>query len=81
MINEANIKTILEDGLPEAYVRVGGDGTHFEAVIVSPAFEGKTLLQRHRLVNALLGEHINSGALHAFSMQTLTPAQWQERDA
>ncbi len=81
MINEARIKSILESGLPEAVVQVGGDGTHFEAVIVSSAFEGKTLLQRHRLVNELLGEHLHTGELHAFSMQTLTPTQWQEQSA
>ena len=78
-MDESSIRNALEAGLPDAQVRVSGDGTHFEAVIVSPAFEGKTLLQRHRLVNALLADALHSGALHALSMDTLTPGQWAAR--
>ncbi|ORZ30106.1 bola protein [Catenaria anguillulae PL171] len=52
----------------------GGCGAAFEVVIVSPLFEGKPLLQRHRLVNDLLKQEI--GAMHAFSQKTYTPEQW-----
>ncbi|KAI9149776.1 hypothetical protein H9P43_009955 [Blastocladiella emersonii ATCC 22665] len=54
----------------------GGCGAAFEVVIVSPLFEGKTLLQRHRLVNDLLKTEI--GAMHAFSQKTYTPAQYEQ---
>lgn len=81
MMDEAAIRSALEAGLPDARVQVSGDGTHFQAVIVSPAFEGRTLLQRHRLVNALLEDALHSGALHALSMDTLTPEQWAARQA
>lgn len=70
------IKSLIEHGLNDAEVAVeGADGVHFQALIVSPAFEGKSLIQRHRMVNALLQEQIQSGALHALSMDTLTPAE------
>ena len=49
-------------------------GQKLEVVIVSPLFEGKGLLQRHRLVNEALADEI--AQLHAFSQKTLTPAQW-----
>ena len=77
MMDSERIKALIESGLPECSAEVGGDGRHFQAVIVSPAFEGKPLLQRHRLVYGLLEEHIHSDELHALSMQTLTPEQWR----
>ena len=49
-------------------------GQKLEVVIVSPLFEGRGLLQRHRLVNEALVDEI--AQLHAFSQKTLTPAQW-----
>ncbi len=69
------IREILESGLTDATVAVDGDGRHFQALIVSPDFEGVPLIRRHRMVNDLLREHIDSDMLHAISMRTLTPGQ------
>ncbi len=55
---------------------MAGDGQHFEAVIVSDAFAGKSRIQQHQLVYAALGERMRE-EIHALSMKTLTPAQWQ----
>ncbi len=52
-----------------------GDGQHFEAVIVSAEFRGKSRVQRHQLVYAALGERMRE-EIHALSMQTLTPEEW-----
>lgn len=52
-----------------------GCGHKFAALIVSDQFEGKSLLQRHRLVNGVLEQELKT--IHAFSQKTLTPAQWQ----
>ena len=69
-----NIKRLIEEGLPECRAEVSGDGTHFEAVVVSPAFAGKSLLERHRLVYATLGERMG-GDIHALSIRAFTPAE------
>lgn len=53
-----------------------GCGMKFDAVIVSPKFEGKPLLQRQRLVNQTLAEEMKQ--IHAFTMRTFTPSQWKE---
>lgn len=53
-----------------------GCGMKFDAVIVSPKFEGKPVLQRQRLVNQTLAEEMKY--IHAFTMRTLTPSQWKE---
>jgi acid stress-induced BolA-like protein IbaG/YrbA len=59
------------------HVEVSGDGAHFEAVIVSNAFAGKRLIQRHQLVYAALGDRMRE-EIHALSMKTLTPEEFQK---
>lgn len=71
------IKAIIETGMPEASVEVDGDGTHFEALIVSDTFNGKTLLERHKLVYGVLGEAMKE-RIHALSLKTYTPEQWEK---
>ncbi len=61
-------------------LEVRGDGHHFEALIVSPAFEGKSRVARHQLVYAALGDRMRE-EIHALSMNTLTPAEWAARQA
>lgn len=63
--------------MPGSSVGVDGDGTHFEAVIVSSAFNGKTLLERHQLVYNVLGEAMKE-RIHALSLKTYTPEQWEK---
>jgi acid stress-induced BolA-like protein IbaG/YrbA len=57
---------------------VSGDGAHFEAVIVSPLFAGKSKVQRHRVVYRALGDRMRE-EIHALSMQTCTPETWLAR--
>ena len=52
--------------------------THFKVTVVSAAFEGKTLVARHRLVNGLLKDEL-AGGVHALSIHAYTPSQWSER--
>jgi len=74
-MNPAIIKQLIETGLPGAEADVAGDdGVHFEATVVSAAFEGKLPLARHRLVYATLGERMG-GEIHALALRTLTPAE------
>ncbi|KAJ6649841.1 putative dolichyl pyrophosphate Man9GlcNAc2 alpha-1,3-glucosyltransferase [Pseudolycoriella hygida] len=54
-----------------------GCGGKFSTIIVSEQFTGKSLLQRHRLVNAALSEELKT--IHAFSQKTFTPEQWAQR--
>jgi acid stress-induced BolA-like protein IbaG/YrbA len=57
---------------------VGGDGHHFEAVIVSDRFSGLSKIRQHQLVYQVLGERMRE-EIHALSMQTFTPEQWASR--
>lgn len=76
MMETHKVKALIEGALPDATVEVVGDGQHFQALIVSSAFEGKTRLARERLVNSHLKPYFDSGELHALAMRTLTPEQW-----
>lgn len=69
------IRTLIEQGLPGAEVHVDGDGTHFQATVVSDAFAGLPLLKQHRMVYATLGDRVG-GAIHALSLQTWTTGEW-----
>ena len=72
-----DIKLWIEQGLEDARVEIDGDGRHFNATIVSPAFEGKNPVQQHQLVYGALGDKMKA-EIHALSMRTFTPAQWDE---
>jgi acid stress-induced BolA-like protein IbaG/YrbA len=69
-----NVRDFILQGLPCEHIQVEGDGRHFEAVIVSKDFEGKGMLQQHKLVYQVLGDKMEN--IHALSMKTMTPAQW-----
>lgn len=68
------VKSLIETALPCQSVDVEGDGHHFYASIVSTAFAGMKLLDRHRLVKERLKSELDSGELHALSLRlTKTP--------
>jgi acid stress-induced BolA-like protein IbaG/YrbA len=73
-----DVKRYIVEQLECQHVEVSGDGQHFEAVIVSEAFRGKSRLQRHQLVYRALGDRMRE-EIHALSMQTLTPEDWASR--
>lgn len=53
-----------------------GSETHFKVVVVSEAFAGKRLVQRHQLVYAIVAEELRGG-VHALALHTHLPAEWQ----
>ncbi|WP_028357387.1 BolA family protein [Brackiella oedipodis] len=71
------VRAAIADNLSCDKVEVAGDGAHFEAIIVSPLFEGKRLIARHQLVYQALGERMKD-EIHALSMKTLTPEEYQQ---
>lgn len=74
-MNASTIEQLIRDGLPDAEVQVvGDDGVHFEAVVVTPAFDGKSKIARHRLVYQTLGT-LMGNEIHALSLKTLTPTE------
>ena len=72
------IKTAILEAVEDAEVHIldpRGDGIHLEAIVISPLFEGLSLLKRQRIVMSALKELFESG-LHALALKTYTPEQW-----
>jgi len=85
---QARIESILVEQFQPLHLRLRDDsanhaghagatsgGGHFKLLVVSTRFDGRTLLERHRMVNEALGELIG-GAIHALGMKTLSPSEW-----
>jgi acid stress-induced BolA-like protein IbaG/YrbA len=79
MVTPESVKSGIESGLACDHVEVVGDGQHFQAVVVSTQFAGKSRVQRHQLVYQALGDRMRE-EIHALSMQTLTPEEWNKKD-
>lgn len=74
-MDSLTIEQMIRAGLPGAEIEVRGeDGVHFEATVVSDAFEGKSTLHRHRMVYATLGKAMGD-EIHALSLDTRTPGE------
>ncbi|RVE60141.1 hypothetical protein OJAV_G00178020 [Oryzias javanicus] len=81
-ITADHIKNKLMKELSAAHVDVEDTSpnrcaTSFKVLLVSSQFEGKPLLQRHRMVNTCLAEELKE--IHAFEQKTLTPEQWEKQ--
>lgn len=72
------IKNLIEEGLPGCEVTVTGDGSHFDARVIGDMFEGQSPVNKQRLVYDTLGDRITSGEIHALSIKTFTPAEWEK---
>lgn len=80
MLSASQLESYITEHLACDYIKVlGDDGTHFEALIVSPAFEGKSMIQQHQLVYAALGDRMRA-EIHALSMKTYSPQKWSEKN-
>lgn len=69
MATNEELKARIEAAIPDATAEVSGDGRHFEAVVVSPAFAGLTRIAQHRLVYDVFDGELG-GRIHALSLQT-----------
>ena len=78
MTDPGSIEQSIRGGLACTHVEVRGDGAHFEAVIVSPAFAGLSRIRQHQLVYGALGERMRE-EIHALSMKTYSPEEWASR--
>ncbi|XP_018323248.1 bolA-like protein DDB_G0274169 isoform X1 [Agrilus planipennis] len=78
---KTNLNTTHLEVINESYMHnvPKGSETHFKVVVISEKFKDLPLIKRHRLVNNLLKDELQSG-VHALSIVAKTPEQWQESD-
>ncbi len=73
------LKQLIATALPCQHLEVEGDGRHWYATLVSPAFDGLTRIKRHQMVYATLGQRMHTDEVHALSMKTFTPTEWAQQ--
>lgn len=74
----AEVRQLIEAGIPDCEVTVSGEGCSFSVVVVSEAFTGMSLVKRQQQVLATVSQPLSTGALHAISMNVYTPAEWTQ---
>ena len=82
-MNPTEIETTLEKALPGCTVGVRdltGGGDHFQVMVVSEAFEGKTLIEQHQIIYGILKEAMGSERIHALALKTYTPGEWKNSE-
>lgn len=70
------VESLIKSEIPDSQVKVlSNDGSHFEVTVVSGSFEGKSRVRQHQMVYAAVKQAMNSEAIHALQLNTLTPAE------
>ena len=80
-MNVAQLKERLQTLAPETQadvVDMTGTQDHYQAVVISSAFEGKMMIEQHRMVFRLLQAEVDSGEVHALTLKTYTPEQFRK---
>ena len=73
------VKRLIEEGIEGCEAIVTADGSKYTAIVISDAFEGKTMIAEQKMVYAIVNEHIQSGAIHALTIKAFTPTEWAEK--
>lgn len=80
-MNPAEIESVIREKLDISHIEIENpmeDGLHFQALVVSKAFEGKSLVKQHQMVLQSLKQEFQT-VLHALSLKTFTPKEWNAR--
>ncbi len=79
MISQDEVKAMIQASLPDAKIHVQdltGGGDHYQAVVVSSQFEGRSLVQQHQLVYSAVQKAMSTEQIHALALKTYTPESW-----
>ncbi len=76
-----DLEDLISNGMQCTSISIEGDGRHWFATIVSAEFEGMRAIKRHQLVYKTLGQKMHTDEVHALSMKTFTPTEWESESA
>lgn len=77
-MDPTQVENLIKAGLPDCEVSVKGDGSHFDAIVVGEVFAGLSAVKQQQLVYATLVDKITSGQVHALTIKTYTPQEWEK---
>ncbi|MCI0508548.1 acid stress-induced BolA-like protein IbaG/YrbA [Chromohalobacter marismortui] len=73
----SDVKALLESRIEDCQFYIQGEGCNFQVVAVGDVFDGLSPVKRQQMIYSALSDEIASGALHAISIKTYTPSQWE----
>ncbi len=79
ILENSQIKKLLESAFSGDLINVDGDGYHYQVEIVSNVFDGLSKVKRTQAIYKVLDKHIQSGELHALSVKSFTPSEWEDK--
>ena len=71
------IKQLILTAIADAEILIEGDGSHFNATVITPAFAGQSRIKRQQMVYDAVKKELLDGTLHALSLKTFTPEEYQ----
>jgi acid stress-induced BolA-like protein IbaG/YrbA len=75
-VHPDQVEALIKSEIPDSQVKaLSSDGSHFEVTVISASFEGKRRVQQHQMVYAAVKQAVNSEAIHALQLNTMTPAE------
>jgi acid stress-induced BolA-like protein IbaG/YrbA len=80
MLSNEDIEKQFKDLEDVSYVKVDGDGYHYQLTIVSDVFQGKSKVAKQQWVYSYLKEFISAGKLHAINMKIYTNEEWGNKN-
>jgi len=78
-MDNTELHQLLATAMPDCQIEVEGDGYHFVATLISPIFKGLLPVKRQQMVYAGIQSYITSGAIHALTLHTYTPEEWEKK--
>lgn len=81
-MNSHQITDHIKKHIQDAQVNVKdltGGGDHWEIQVISSAFSGKSLIERHRQMHSIMDGPMKED-VHAVKFKTLTPQEWQAKN-
>lgn len=79
-MDAASVQKLLEAHLENCEIRVQGEGSHYDILVVGEVFAGKRPVARQQQVYAGLNDQIADGSIHAVNIKTYTPEEWRAQD-
>jgi len=79
MVSPEQVEAMIQAEMPDAQIQVQdltGGGDHYQVTVISPLFEGKTLVQQHQMVYGAVRQAMSTEAIHALALKTYTPQSW-----
>lgn len=78
-VTHTEVERLIKGDFADAEIHIEGEGCDLEITVISEKFDGLSMLKQQQGVMASLAEPLSSGHLHAVTVKSFTPQQWQEK--